>query len=64
MTSYQRLFVSISGPWMSTSAMAQEFAGLPDNNALGSRTAGRSVNTVNLYLAAYATFYVIVHLQR
>lgn len=57
MTFYQALFVSISGPWMSTSAMAQEFAGLPDNNAaLGSRTAGRSVNTVNMYLPAYVTF--------
>ncbi|KAF8120573.1 hypothetical protein EV363DRAFT_1589631 [Boletus edulis] len=44
---------SISGPWMSTSAMAQEFAGLPDRDAHGSRTAGRSTNTVNMYLPAH-----------
>ncbi|KAG9315932.1 hypothetical protein JVU11DRAFT_3584 [Chiua virens] len=43
----------ISGQWMSTSAMAQEFAGLPDKNALGARSAGRSVNAMNMYLPAH-----------
>ncbi|KAH0831907.1 hypothetical protein J3R83DRAFT_12790 [Lanmaoa asiatica] len=43
----------ISGKWMSTTAMAQEFAGLPGNDALGSRTAARTVNTVNMYLPAH-----------
>ncbi|KAI9568600.1 hypothetical protein HD554DRAFT_2172371 [Boletus coccyginus] len=43
----------ISGQWMSTSAMAQEFAGLPSNNVPGSRTAGRTVNAVNMYLPAH-----------
>lgn len=49
---------------MSTSEMAQEFAGLPGNGALGSKTAGRFVSAVNMYLPAYATFYIIVHLLR
>ena len=57
--SHQALFVSISGQWMSTSAMAQEFAGLPGNDGLGSRIAGRSVNAVNMYLPAYATFILL-----
>ncbi|KAF8550818.1 hypothetical protein OG21DRAFT_1419114, partial [Imleria badia] len=43
----------ISGQWMSTSAMAQEFAGLPGQDALGSRTVGRAVNTVNMFLPAH-----------
>jgi hypothetical protein len=46
---------SISGQWMSTSTMAQEFAGLPaKNDILGGRTVGRFMDTVNMYLAAYA----------
>lgn len=49
-------FVSISGQWMSTNAMAQEFAGLPGDNTVGSRTAGRTVNTVNMYIPTYVTF--------
>ena len=37
--------------------MAQEFAGLPDtNNTIGARAVGRSMDTVNMYLAAYVTF--------
>lgn len=53
------LFISISGQWMSTSAMAQEFAGLPAANGVhGPRTAARSGHVVNMYLAAYATFHV------
>ena len=36
--------------------MAQEFASLPSKVDLGARTAGRSVNTVNMYLPTYVTF--------
>lgn len=45
---------------MSTSAMAQEFSGLPGTgNAIDPRTAARSSNTVNMYLAAYAMFITL-----
>ncbi|KIJ64462.1 hypothetical protein HYDPIDRAFT_167784 [Hydnomerulius pinastri MD-312] len=40
----------ISGQWMSSSAMAQEFAGLPNNDTPNSRPTARSVN---MYLPAH-----------
>ncbi|KIK95319.1 hypothetical protein PAXRUDRAFT_33048 [Paxillus rubicundulus Ve08.2h10] len=40
----------LSGRWMSTSAMAQEFAGLPGNDAFSSRTIAQPVN---MYLPAH-----------
>ncbi|KAG6336762.1 hypothetical protein ID866_2331 [Astraeus odoratus] len=41
---------SISGPWMSTSAMAQEFAGLPRNNGIASRP---KIPSTSLYLPSH-----------